>query len=227
MKEEEKKHEHEESVLATEAAPETETKKKMCLPCGISTKKSILIAVLIIIAALAFYFRGFFVAATVNGSPIGRFGVMREAEKQSGKSILDGIIIKKLIKSEAAKQKIVITKEDIAAEIAKLEEQLKSQNLTLDQALAKQGVTKASLEEQIVLQKQVEKMVPKIAITDAEIAEYIKTNKITIPQGEETNFRTQIKTSMEQAAFNESAQKFVEDLKAKASIKYMVTYQSF
>lgn len=224
MKEEEKKHEKEENILTTEAASETEGKKKMCSPCKISTKKAILIAALVVIAALAFYFRGFFIAATVNGSPVSRFDVTREAEKQSGKSILDGIIIKKLIKIEAAKQKIVITKEDVAAEIAKLEEQLKSQNLTLDEALKKQGVTKASLEEQIILQKQVEKMVLKTEITDAEIAEYIKTNKITIPAGEETNFRAQIKTSMEQAAFNEAAQKFVEGLRAKADIKYLVNY---
>jgi preprotein translocase subunit SecF len=75
---------HDEKII--EAVKEEETVKKMHGGmCNKNTKMAIIVAALLIIVALGFYFRGSFIAATVNGSPISRFDVIREAEKQSGK----------------------------------------------------------------------------------------------------------------------------------------------
>jgi foldase protein PrsA len=197
---------------------------KMCSKCKMSTKMAIVVAVLIILGALCYYYRGFFIVATVDGSPISRFAVMHEAEKQDGKSILENLITKQIIKSEAMKEKVRVTPADISAEITKIEGQLKAQNTTLDEALKQQGMTRAILEEQILIQKQVEKMVKVVAVTDAEVADYIKANKITIPEGKEVTYRAEIKKQLEQDKFSKAAQAFIEELKAKASIKYLVTY---
>ena len=190
-----------------------------------STKTAILVAVLLIIAALAFYCRSAFVAATVNGSPISRYEVMKEAEKQDGKTVLDNIITKKIIRDAAMKQKIVVTDTEIAAEITKLETQMKAQNTTLDAALTQQGMTRDSLREQIILQKLVEKMVPKSApITDEAVAAYIKTNSIAIPSGQEATYKTEIAAQMAQEAFSQAAQKLITEIKAKATINYLIKY---
>jgi foldase protein PrsA len=197
---------------------------KMCSRCKMSTKWAIVIAVLIILGALCYYYRGFFIAATIDGSPISRFEVMRTAERQNGKAVLENLITKKIIQSEAMKEKVRVTPADILAEVTKIEGQLKAQNTTLDQALAQQGMTRAVLEEQILIQKQVEKMVKVVPVTDAEVADYIKANKITIPTGQEVTYRAEIKKQLEQDKFSRDAQAFIESLKTKASIKYLVNY---
>lgn len=200
-------------------AEENEVKKS-----SLSVKTALIIVVLIILATLAFYFRGLLIAATVNGSPISRIDVIKEAEKQKGKEILDNLIVKQLLKEEAMKQKIRITKADVATEIAKLELQMKSQNTTLDQVLKEQGLTRQGIEEQITLQKQVEKMVSVASSTDEEVTTYITTNKITVPKGKEALYLAEIKAKITQDKFNQAAGAFVAKLKEKANIKYLVTY---
>jgi hypothetical protein len=217
---------------STEGYDVTEKKKccgkceegKICGKCKMTTKMAVVVAVIIILGALCFYYRGLFIAATVDGSPISRFSVMREAEKQDGKAVLENLITKQIIKSEAMRQKIKVTPAEILAEITKIEEQLNAQNTTLDEALAGQGMTRATLEGQILIQKQVEKMVPVSVVTDAEVADYITANKITIPAGQEVAYRAEIKKQLEQDKFSKAAQAFVDSLKAKASIKYLTNY---
>ena len=182
-------------------------------------------AVILIIAAL-FFAKGFFVAATVNGSPISRLSVIQELEKQSGKQALEAMIDKKLIETELKKQRITVTQEEIDAEIKKIESQVASQGGTLDQALAMQGLTKEKLVDQITIQKKLEKLLAdKIAITDAEVDTYIKDSKATPPKDVKMeDFRKKISDQLKQQKFQQEAQKWVSDLTASAKIKYYVNY---
>lgn len=183
------------------------------------------VAVILILVAL-FFAKGVFVAATVNGSPISRLSVIQELEKQGGKQALEAIIDKKLIETELNKQKISVTKEEVDEEIKKIEAQVASQGGTLEMALAQQGMTKEKLEEQITIQKKLEKLLAdKVAVTEAEIDTYIKDSKATPPKDVKVeDFRKQISDQLKQQKFQQEAQKWVSDLTASAKIKYYVTY---
>src|SRR5258706_5499792 len=76
----------------------------------LGTRKSyvILIIFLLALGALLFYGRGIFVAAVVNGQPISRLAVVKDAEKQSGKTSLETIIRNTLIEQEARKAKVTV-----------------------------------------------------------------------------------------------------------------------
>src|SRR3989344_8106447 len=77
-------------------------------------KKFIIIAGVVLAIALgAFFARGLFIAAMVNGSPISRLSVVRELEKQSGKQTLKSLIDKKIIEGELDKQGVNVTQADI------------------------------------------------------------------------------------------------------------------
>lgn len=182
-------------------------------------------AVILIIIALVFA-KGLFVAATVNGSPISRWSVIKELEKQGGKQALESIIDKKLIETEINKQKITVIKEEVDGEIKKIEEQVATQGGTLDQALAQQGMTKEKLVEQITTQKKLERLLAdKVAVTDAEIDAYIKDSKATLPKDMKMeDFRKKIGDQLKQQKFQTEAQKWVSDLTASAKIKYYVNY---
>lgn len=183
------------------------------------------VAVVLIIVAL-FFAKGFFVAATVNGSPISRWSVIKQLEKEGGKQALESIIDKKLIENELAKQKITVTQEEIDGEIKKIEVQVMAQGGTLEMALSQQGLTEEKLREQITLQKKLEKLLAdKVAVTDAEIDAYIKDSKATPPKDmKKEDFRKQISEQLKQQKFQTEAQQWVSDLTTNAKIKYYVNY---
>jgi parvulin-like peptidyl-prolyl isomerase len=201
-----------------------EKKKKIVI-----NKRTIIIAAIIsavlIVGALAYFYKGFFIAATVNGGPITRWAVINELEKASGKNALEGMINQKLIDDEAKKKGISISGDEIDAEIKKIEEQIKGQGQTLDQALAEQNMTLADFKKRIETQKQLEKLlVDKTQVTDSEVDQYIKDNSVIIPAGQEVSYREQIKGQLQQQKFSTEAETFVNSLRTQASIRYFVKY---
>ncbi|MBI2120623.1 MAG: SurA N-terminal domain-containing protein [Parcubacteria group bacterium] len=192
---------------------------------GVSVKTALVLAVIIILGALAFYYKGVFVAATVNGSPVSRLSVITELERSSGKATLDTIITKKLLIDEAKKQGIAVTDEDVTLEIQKIEEQIKAQGGTLDEVLLSQGMNREAMKEQITLQKKLEKLLAdKIQVTDEEIAALFTDNKVTVPKGEEEKYKEQAREQIRGQKLNDAAATFIDSLKSQSSIKYFVSY---
>ncbi len=199
--------------------------KWKCPHMGKRVKTAVILAAVLIIGALAYFSRGFFVAATVDGFPIGRLSVMQETEKQSGKTTLENLILKRIILNETKKKGITVSNEEVAAEMTKIETMVTAQGGTLEQALTAQGITKTDLMEQIILQKKVEKLLPsKPVVTDNDVKAYITANKISVPSGKEVEYLTQTKAQMEQQKLQESIQNLVASLKEKAKVRYFINY---
>lgn len=191
----------------------------------ISMKTAIIIVVIIALGVLAYVYKGLFIAATVNGSPIGRLTIIQKLEKASGKSLLDSLITEKLIQDEASAKKIVVSNEEISGEIKKIEDQVTAQGGTLDAALAAQGMSMDDLKKRIILQKEMEKLLAdKINVTDQEVAQYIKDNQVSVPKGQEATINDQIKSELSSQKLNNEAQSLITDLKSKAKIQYFVNY---
>ena len=191
----------------------------------IGIKTAIIIAVVIIIGALAYVYKGLFIAAIVDGSLISRLSIIEELEKASGKSLLDSLINEKLVQKEVSAKKIIVSDDEINGEIKKIEDQVASQGSTLDAALAAQGMGMDDLKKRIIFQKEVEKLVAdKINVTDEEVAQYIQDNKISIPEGQEAAAAGQIKNQIRNQKLNTEAQTLLTNLKSKAKIQYFVNY---
>jgi len=192
----------------------------------INMRVVVAVVVIIFAAAALYYFKGFFVAALVNGTPISRISVIQELEKQSGKSALDSLITKQLIKNEASKKNITVSDDEVNQEMKKLEDQISKQGLTLQAALSQQGMTEDRLREQIALQKKIEKILAdKVAVSDAEIDTYIKDSKI-VPEKDEKpeDMKSRVKEQIKQEKFGSEAEKWVSALKASAKIYQFVNY---
>ena len=191
----------------------------------ISIKTVIIIVVSIALGVLAYIYKGLFIAATVNGTPISRLTIIQKLEKASGKSLLDSLITEKLIQDEADAKKIVVSNDEINAGIKEVQDQIVAQGSTLDAALSAQGMSMDDLKKRIIVQKEVEKLVAdKINVTDQEIAQYIIDNKISIPSGQEAAINDQVKNELRNQKLNTEAQTLINDLKAKAKIRYFVNY---
>jgi hypothetical protein len=191
----------------------------------LDTKKALCIVLVLLLVTLAYYFKSAFVVASVNGSFISKASLVKELEKQDGKKVLENIVMEKLVKDELTKNKITVSVEEVESEIKKIEEQVKSQGATLEQALAQQDLTREKLVEQITKQKKIEKLLmDKISVTDEEVQTVIKDNKIEIPKGKETETLEKIKEQIKGQKLQEEAQKWIADLQASAKIKYFTNY---
>ena len=194
-------------------------------PIKISVKTVILIAVIIALGVLAYIYKGLFIAVTVNGSPISRLSIIQKLEKASGKNLLDSLIIEKLVQNEVSAKKIVVSNDEINGEIKKIEDQVIAQGSTLEAALSAQGMSMDDLKKQIIFQKKVEKLVAdKINVTDEEVAQYIKDNAISIPEGQEATATAQIKNELRNQKLNKEADALITTLKSQAKIRYFVNY---
>ena len=209
-----------ESISAPESQQKADNKS-----IKINIKTAIIIVVIIALGVLGYFYKGLFIAATVNGSPISRLTIIQKLEKASGKNLLDSLITEKLVQNEANAKKIIVSNDEINGEIKKIEDQIIAQGSTLDAALLAQGMTTDDLKTQFILQKEVEKLVAdKINVTDEEVAQYIKDNKISIPSGQEAATNDQVKNELRNQKLDTEAQALISDLKAKAKIRYFVNY---
>jgi len=200
------------------------TSKKM-FQVKINIKAVVIGLIVLAVLALAYYYKGLLVAATVNGVPVSRFAVLSELERANGAEMLDSIIREKLINMEAEKQNVTVSDEEVATEFSRIEENLTAQGTTLDEALAAQNLTRAGVTEKIITQKKLEKMLgDKTNVTDEEVEKYIKDNGVTLTKGKEAESKASIKENLKAQKFNTEANTFVEDLVAKAKIKHWVGY---
>lgn len=194
-------------------------------PKDVSKKQIKVIAAIIIVLALLFFEKGLFVAALVNGKPISRFLVINQLEKQSGKSVLDSLVMQTLILNEAEKRKIKIDQKDIDAQLSTIQKNVEKQGSTLDQALASQRMTKNQLTDQIRLQLLLNKMIDQnVTVTDKEVDDYISANKDQLGQQDSETLRSQIKKQLAAQKIDQKTQQFLQDLKNKANITYFVNY---
>ncbi len=192
-----------------------------------ATKRNGIILLALILLGLGLYFfRSLFIAATVNGQPISRLQVVQELEKQSGQQTLESLVTKNLILQEMEKNNITVNEEEISAEIKKIEDALKQQGRTLSDALAQQGLSRPELEEQLRIQKMIEKLFSKDAVvSDAEVDAYIEENKDALPTDqEESALKATIKEQLKQQKLTTKFQTWLEGLQKQAKIEYYVNY---
>ena len=189
------------------------------------TKKVLLSILLPIAVILVLYLlRSLIFAAWVNGRPVYRFSLTRELEKQGGKQVLDSLIEKALISSEARKNNVKVEQSEIDAEIKKIEEIVAGQGLSLDEALKFRNQTRKDLIDQIKIQKMVEKLLSsKITITDAEAKDYFDKNKSLFGQNPVFDkVKDQVNNQLFQQKLSEQYSSWITDLKTKAKILYFI-----
>ncbi len=202
------------------------SEKKTKIPMFVkSNRKKIIIGVIVIVVLVSVYLlKSLFIVATVNGEPILRTTFTKELEKKDGKQVLNSLVTKSLILQEANKQKVTLTDTELAQEIKSLEDSLTKQGQNLDQLLQAQGMTRADLNEQIKMQKTIEKLIGKdVKVTDKEIQDYIDKNKDSFPESNSADENKKVvKQQLEQQKLSDKFQTWIADLEKKAKINYFV-----
>lgn len=182
-----------------------------------------LLALLVVIVFFAL--KEMMLAATVNGRPIWRFQIVSQLEKQNGAAVLEDIIVRNLIQSEAAKNNIVVDEAEIDARISDLTQSFGGDEAILEQQLAQANLTMDDLRSNYRLELILQRLIPQTDVSDDEALKYFNENKEIF--GDDADFATlkeSIKTQMQQETYSQDLQSYVADLRANSSVKTYVEY---
>lgn len=183
-----------------------------------------LIKPLIFLLVLAFFYliKDEVIVASVNGKPVTRWALVRNLEKQSASAVLENMTLQMLVEQELKKAGVKVSDEEMEAEITQIEEQLAAQGQDLDDLLRAQGLTRATVKEQLALSKGMEMLLSdKIVVSDEEVVAYFEENKEMIGTGVELeDIKSDIANQLKQQKLSVAQQSWFAEIKKAARINY-------
>jgi len=189
---------------------------------------AVVFAVVAGLAMLLNFKKGLFIAASVNGSPLSRYELIRELEKRAGARMLDELINRKLIYQEGDKKGITVQDAEIDTEIERVKKTLEGRGTTLEQTLSLQGQPIEDFRENIRLQKVVEKLLSdKLAVSDEEAKTYFEQNKVLFAAEanfEDASVKEEARIQAQQVKLGSEFRTWIEEVKSQAKIKYFTDY---
>lgn len=183
-----------------------------------SSKNFYIILIIAGLLTLAIYKKDWFIAATVNSSPITNLELQIRLNQQFRTQTLNQLINEKIILNEAAKNKAIVTEAEVNKKISEIETSVGGAE-GLDALLSQQGQTRQSIRQQIKLQLTIEKLYDKEATVSAEeVNQFVEQNssqlRATDSAGQQKEAYDAIKNQKLSQIFS---QKF-QDLRQKAKI---------
>lgn len=147
--------------------------------------------------------------ATVNGKEITKDQLYDELSKAGGgEAALDELIMKELVRQEAAKKNITVTAADIDKEIETYKTNFGSEE-NLNLALTQSGMTMELLRENIEMNQLLTKILePEVKVTDEQIKKTFEENKASFDTPE------QVRASVILVKTEAEANEIIKELKA-------------
>lgn len=183
------------------------------------TKRDYIIILVLGLLLLAYYKKGWFVAATVNDQPISAIEVNKKLNTLYKEQILSQLVNEKILQQEANKKGVVITPAEIDAKIKTLEDQYGGSE-TLDSILTQQGMTREDLKSQTRVQLIVEKLYGVEASPSAEELEKFMQDNKNIPEAtDEAKFKKIAEEQTRQEKLSKIFSERFQALKEAAKIR--------
>jgi len=173
----------------------------------------------VVVALLAFFaWKGFIIAAVVDGKPIFGWTVINTVMSRYGKQTLESMVSETMVQNAARKAGVTVSQSDIDVKVNELVATL-GENVKLEDLLSYQGMTKSEFESQVRLQLLVEKLLGKdVVVTDKAIDDYIVANKATLTSTDAGKLREEAKQAIFSQEVNTKIQPWFADIKAKSSV---------
>lgn len=184
-----------------------------------NSKIIIVVIVLIGLLALAFYKKEWFIAATVNGSPITNLELQMKLNKQFRTQILNQLINEKIILDEAAKNNIIVSDTEVNNKMSEIEANVGGAE-ALNTLLTQQGQTLDSVRQQIKLQLAIEKLYSNEATLSAEeVNKFIESNKEQLRASDSAGQIQEATNLLKQQKVSQIFSQKFQDLKTNAKIQ--------
>lgn len=175
--------------------------------------------VIIVLALLVSYKKSWFIAATVNGSPISNFSLLDRMNQQYRASTLDEMVNEKIIADAARKQNITVSPAEVDAKVTELEGNVGGA-AALDSLLSQQGQTRGDLRSQLEILLMMEKMYANEATVSAdEVNQFIASNKSQMTATDSAGQIKEATDAIKQQKLNQIYSQKFQDLKQQAQVQ--------
>lgn len=182
-------------------------------------KRAWIIILLLGLALLAYYKKGWFVAATVNNQPITSIELNQRLNKMYKDQTLNQMINEKILEQEAAKKGINITQEEIDTKISELENQYGGKEI-FESLLMQQGLSRDEFERQTKFQLIIERLYSSEVSPSAEEIQKFMEENIDSPEATEpAKFRQTAETSLRQQKLSTIFNQKFQELKQAAKVQ--------
>lgn len=200
--------------------PESQIKEVKSAPFGFIAKLVLIVALGSALYLLAQKYRGQFLAGTVNSSPVTRWELNQKMAEKYGKQTFDEIVNERLLQSELKKNNIVVTEEELKAELDKIIKEYGGEE-AFKAALAQYGLTeekaRESIRQSLSLKKMIEKTYP-INITDEQVKKYYEDNKKNFGTKKLEEVSAEIKDNLYQQEVYAKSQEWFSGVRQSAKI---------
>lgn len=173
---------------------------------------------------LAFKYRSLILAGTVNNSPISRMELNQKLAERYGKQTFEEMVNEKLLAEQIKKNGIVVTDEEVNADVEKMIKQYGSPE-AFKSALEQFGLTeekaRVSIKQSIGFKKLIEKS-NKIEITDEAVKAYFDSNKETYKGKKIEDVSAEIKDSLYQQELYTKSQEMFGTIRKDAKVNSFI-----
>lgn len=180
--------------------------------------RTVVIVLAVLFLVLLAANKGWLVAAVVNGKPIFSWQLNKTLRARYGQQTLEGMIGESLITDEAQKAGVTIT----AADLEKKQKEVLSNlgtDVSLDDFLKFQGLTKTDFQHQLSVQLTVERLLTRgLTITDDDVTNYIATNRATLRATDPATLKEEAKQTIISNMVSEKLQTWFTELRRKAAV---------
>lgn len=174
--------------------------------------------VVLLLLALVYYKRSWFIAASVDGMPITNLELQQRLNSDYRDQTLTQMINEKVILDAGKKNNITVTDQDINNKIASIEDQVGGAD-QLDSLLSQQGQTRASLRDQVKIQLIIERMYDSQATVSAqEVDQYIAQNKDMLKATDSAGQKQEAEQDLKQQKIGEIFNQQFPQLKSQANV---------
>lgn len=183
---------------------------------------STFIAIMILVVL---YKRGIVAPIFVNGEPITFSEIAKVISTDRDTNYLDQLIAEKIILFEARKRNIEVKKEEVEAELYKIEKEAIESGVTLVQLLRERDTTLEEFEKNTKTRLMLYKILSDdIEITEWEIEDYIRQNQHLFKEGEEGLVREEVIRILLDKKVSEMYETWIREAKASSEVKYLIDY---
>lgn len=203
----------------------TRIEKLLRKKIAVSTLLKYISTAIAILILLFLYRRGILAPLFVNGEPITFGEIVKVISSERDSNTIDLLIAEKVILFEAKKRNIEVKKEEVEAEIFRIEKEAIENGLTLVKILNEKDTTMEEMEKNIKTRIMLYKILSDdIEVTEEEVEEYIRENSDLFKEGEEELVEEEVKRILLDKKVGEMYESWIKDARAESEVKYLIDY---
>ncbi|KKR80856.1 MAG: Foldase protein PrsA [Candidatus Daviesbacteria bacterium GW2011_GWA1_41_61] len=183
------------------------------------SKGAYLLLLAIGLVLLASYKKEWFIAATVNNTPVSNLELQQRLNKQYREQVLTQMINEKILLNEAGKKGVTISNKELDNKVAEVETKVGGSKM-LDSLLSSQGQNRDSFRQQLKFQLIIEKIYDGEATVSAqEVEKFITENKDRLQATDSAGQQKEAQDLLKQEKLSQIFAEKFQQLKQQAKIR--------